>query len=929
MRSFMTLSAALTVMVTVSTISVDHSGCTITKGSSMCSAIQYLTTEPSAAVAEKRIQAYFYKIPSALSLQTPCITALQEALCLLEFPKCAGQTHEVLPVCWSVRDHVAQLCYEPFNHSHSPSEATSSQHVDGDENVTLEQIRDGLFTPSFNHRWAASAAVQEPDCVSFQDHGLGSSPLENIQMVSDVTETSYIEFKANQHEEERWLKEQSATDLDTDQAGLFEYNAEYPDEEDKREFLQTKNLDKRSRVRHHHHKSNSNKKSHKRHGNNNNVKRADGPQVAQGTEGKIDIAIRADKSDQAVYAASKESGDESVLVQTSLHHAETKKDASAQGHQRILAQSGTGNSDAAKAADSLGKASSGHPVDATKEEKEDEAAHPKKGTVLLAAVPILLIMGAIAGFTVYRRYYENSFNQGGRNDTHDPIPGSPIHFDRTFLNTIHSPPPTATYLHDPENNSSRHQSPSSVASAGNMKRPPPSAGSHGKTRFQELSRSYDFGAGFRSMKNALSRSSNNSRDGALDKSASASASHGSLNGKNIAFGAGGHSIAKIGSHPGLNALDRQQLQQQYGSNMANSSGSGSSRFPDVNTVNVLQEHSIVWGQYSADDNGVYHDAASTLATNLARKSASSNSLSGGKYSHHHQQSSGHQPGTPTDSIGDCLSPESPSMSREELMRRREMFAPAYTFGSEGSAATDSHSGTDLLFDGRDHFFDISNEKALDATLHDEEMDMYLSMEKEESPYDVDDYNSMNPAPYEPKVVYRHSQDPSLIQKSAPFSEKVEDGRGDMAGVRPSISIDRSAVVNQEFDEKKALQAADEKEEDAAIAVQETGAEETHVLGNASPEWKPTPMTAQQVQAIDRLSANAALRATAAALGSQSRGVAPLQASSGSLEFDPAEWEEDPRSTSKASLANSTGGGNGGGGGKGGKKKNKAKKGRKH
>jgi len=239
------------------------------------------------------------------------------------------------------------------------------------------------------------------------------------------------------------------------------------------------------------------------------------------------------------------------------------------------------------------------------------------------------------------------------------------------------------------------------------------------------------------------------------------------------------------------------------------------------------------------------------------------------------------------------------MSREELMRRREMFAPAYTFGSEGSAATDSHSGTDLLFDARDHFLDMSNEKALETQLRDEEMDMYLSMEKEESPYVVDDYNSMNPAPYEPKILYRHVLDPN-IQKSAPMSEKEV--------VHPSISIDRSAV-EETLDEKAAMKALEEEEEE------EEEEEGTHVLGNASPEWSQT-IGNEQEQAVDRLSANAAIGATAVALGSS------MQASR-SVEFDPAEWEEDPRSTSMASLVAS------GGGSKGGKKKNKSKKGRKH
>ncbi|KAG0029928.1 hypothetical protein BGZ81_003269 [Podila clonocystis] len=860
-------------------------------GSTHCPLIQYLTKVPSTSVAEKRIQEYFNKMPS-LSLQTPCLTALQDALCLLEFPKCADETQTTLPVCWSVRDRVAQLCYEPFNHEHPPSGPTSDQHVDGDEGITLEQIRDSLFPPSFDTRWASSASIQEPDCVSFADHGIGASPLENIHIVNDLGDETNDELKADRLEEERWLKEQSATDLDADQSGLFEYNDDDVEYYAEMESIKVKRMDRRSRVRHHHHKSEEKKHKAKRSGMSEEAKTK--------TEESVHIAIRANEPGQAVYTVPKDTDSEHLLAQQSLNHAETEKSSGLDDHQHVLAQSGTNNASPSDASDALGKANAGHPVNAAKEAGEsDEASHPKKGTVLLAAVPILLLMGAIAGFTVYRRYYENSFNQGGRNDTHDAIPGddyhrrgSPIHFDRTFLNTIHSPPPTATYLHDPENNS-RHQSPSSIAAAGNMKRPPPSAGSHGKTRFQELSRSYDFGAGLRSIKNALSRSNNNSRESALDKATSGSGSNNSLSGKNQAFGAGGHSLAKIGSHPGLNALERQQLQQQYGASGGSSgSGSGSgSRFPDIHNM-VSQEHSIVWGQYSADDDGVYHDASATLASNLARKSASSNSLSGGKYSHHHQQSSGHQPDTPTDSIGDCLSPESPSMSREELMRRREMYAPAYTFGSEGSAATDSHSGTDLLFDVRDHFFDIGNEKALDTQIHDEEMDMYLSMEKEESPYVVDDYNSMNPAPYEPKVLYRHVPDSNLIQKSAPMSEKEL--------VRPSISINRA--VEESFDEKAAMKADEEEE-----------GERTHVLGNASPEWSQT-IGAEQEQAVDRLSANAAIGATAVALGSS------MQAS-GSTEFDPADWEEDLRSTSTASLATS-------GGSKGGKKKNKSKKGRK-
>jgi len=474
--------------------------------------------------------------------------------------------------------------------------------------------------------------------------------------------------------------------------------------------------------------------------------------------------------------------------------------------------------------------------------------------------------------------------------------GSPIHFDRTFLNTIHSPPPTATYLHDPENNSSRHHSPSSITSATNMKRPPPSAGSLGKTRFQELNRSYDFGAGFRSIKNALTRSTNTSRESALDQ-ASNSASSGSINngkGVNYAFGAGGHSLAKIGSHPGLNALERQQLQQQYGAG-PRSAGSSGSRFPDMNTLTIPTEQTIVWGQYSANDDDEHQDAATAAASNLARKSASTNSLSllsGGKYSHHHQQSSGHQPDTPTDSIGDCLSPESPSVTREEMMRRRSLFAEGYAFGSEASVGDDANSGSDLLFDARDNFHDLGNEKAHDVSLRDEEMDMYLNMEKEESPYTVDDYNTMNPSPYEPKVVYRHTAAQGTIQKTARLDE---------------------------FDEKKAMMEAEQIEPEG---------EETHVLGSASPEWSGSSKEqSDEAQAEIAPSESFGVVQTALATISGPGGLEIARPNTAEV-VDPNEWEEEPRSEAAAG-AQSSGTLNQGQGGKKKGSKSKTKKGRKH
>lgn len=334
----------------------------------------------------------------------------------------------ILPISFFIltrvicRDRVAQLCYEPFNHEHPPSGPTSDQHVEGDEGVTLEQIRDSLFTPSFDTRWAASASVQEPDCVSFSDRGIGASPLENIQIVNDLGDQPFDEFKADRLEEEQWLKEQSAADLNADQSGLFEYDDDDVEYYAAIESMNDKLLDRRSRIRqHHHHKSSEGKKHKEKRSYDTSAAKANAKE-------RVHIMIRADESDQAVYTVPMDSGSKKVLAQQSLSHAETNKNSALDDHQHVLAQSGTYNASPSDASDALGKANAGHPVDTIKEAGEsDEASHPKKGTVLLAAVPILLLMGAIAGFTVYRRYYENSFNQGGRNDTHDAIPGEDYH----------------------------------------------------------------------------------------------------------------------------------------------------------------------------------------------------------------------------------------------------------------------------------------------------------------------------------------------------------------------------------------------------------------------------------------------------------------------------------------------------------------------
>ncbi|KAF9290883.1 hypothetical protein BGZ68_005799 [Mortierella alpina] len=846
---------------------------------------------------------YLEGMPVAQSaLSGVCLAALQDALCLLEFAKCESQPQQAVPVCWSVRDHVARTCHDSFELLQSSSTSVADMQP-----LTFAHIQNSLFSHAYDDRWAASALEQEPLCVSFRSQGPDSASIENLNPVDDLLENNKLDQAQDLAEEERWLRVQSAADPNADQGGLFAFSTEDDpllDEEEAKlqtevvkATIQARSLSRRDRGKqqHHHHKQ-QHVHHHEKRSDDSPVDKSSSASQARAAE----VHIRADNTpEQAVYTVN---NDEASTRDTAGNTKATDD------QQRVLAETGSQSTEAR-----AGQPGDKDAAAAPAAEGQEEAAHPRKGTILLAAIPILLVMGAIAGFTAYRRYYENSFNQGGRNDTRDDASGdeyhrrdvpnrksSPIHFDRTFMNMMHSPPPTATYLHDPEN-SSRHQSPS----ASNMKRPPPSAGSHGKTRFQELSRSYDFGA-FRTIRNALTRSNNNSRDSALDQ-ASGSGSNSSLQGKTVpqAFGAGGHSIAKIGSHPGLTVLERQQLQQQYGaggmSGVSSASGSAS-KFSDVKILDVTQEHAIIWGQYSANDDTIYHqDAASAVASNLARRSGSSTSLSGSKYSHHHQQSSGHHRDMDSDSIGDCLSPESPTMTREELMRRRELFSEGYSFGSEESGSDDVNSGTDLLFDARDHLFDLSVEK--EAVLRDEEMDMILSMEKEESPYVFDDYNTMNPNPYEPKVLTRHIVEHTLIQKS-------------------------TAVDDAAMDEKKALEAED-KAAAAAVAEETVAAdhEVTHVLGSDSPEWNSSSGHLARDGLVEQVMAKDAFGQVRSALGKLQRGIdnAGLVVTD---VVDPHEWEEEPRS-STAAARTVQGAGQGTGQGKKKGNKSKAKKGRKH
>lgn len=328
------------------------------------------------------------------------------------------------------RDYVAKECYEPFNRSHS--DPSSNYDQNNDEDITLAQIRDSLFPSSVNSRWAASADVQEPDCVSFQNRGLGGFPVDNVRIVDDLPEDE------DAVDDYHRLSEQ---DVDSDEIvdGLFEYSEVGPTVVEV--TLKARHLSRRERTKRHHHHQQKNLQKEKRDFNPVSPSEKDPATAVKIVAEQIApmVAIRADDgAGQSTYMLNH--GDAApgadVLLHKSLSHSETTKaddstpQAAGEGHQKVLVQGGTGAVSPEVASESLGKANAGHPVDANSTASataEDGESHPKKGTVLLAAVPILLLMGAIAGFTVYRRYYENKFNQVGRNDTLDDLPGDGYH----------------------------------------------------------------------------------------------------------------------------------------------------------------------------------------------------------------------------------------------------------------------------------------------------------------------------------------------------------------------------------------------------------------------------------------------------------------------------------------------------------------------
>ncbi|KAG0262616.1 hypothetical protein DFQ27_002237 [Actinomortierella ambigua] len=769
MRHNRLFALATAVMLISAHPSSASSECRILSDSSSCASIQYLTSVDSVEAAEARIQSVFDKLPGSMDiLQAPCLAALQEALCLLEFPK----------------DYVARTCYESFTHPRLAADQLKVENgIGGDDTptITLDQIRVSLFGHQYDKRWAPAASVQEPECVSFSDHGLGTSHVEKMGHVLDDVQTSakseskkvlgrpskdakayVLEAHRDQQnaflavaptpdeaqqenqmnkipvvadvDEHDWLEDDSV-DMESGEGSykralnadkIAEVAGEVAQEmlEDQQHKVEPKMLNRRERAiaRHHHHHQTSSK-------NNNNIQLVaqDEPRhhehvATQKAPRHHDHLVARKKPQYHDHHNHEKRQDPSNVgtpagQDTLMHdqpalieHATEEKppvgsvvqevaSAPASENQRVLAQAGSSDvkGDPSKEEASL---NSGGDTQATAEGAPPQG--PKKNTLLLAVVPVVLLIAAIAGFTAYRRHYENPFNQGGRNDTRDGIPtdddyhrrdvplrkGSPIHFDRTFINAMHSPPPAATYLHDPDfhqsnNNSnghhhshhhhpyrshsnSRNHSPTSpAATAAAMTRPPPSAGSLGKSRFQELNRSHDFGAGFRAIRQAFSRSRNASKEAGINHgpgahssaslheaggaSSAATAAHeslypGTVPGSNYALGvhrgaSGGGSSHTSGSTNATSsvALGKQRAMgssprshrsdRLYGSTVDISSSS----HHDIQSMagpSTTQEHAIIWGQYSAtDDDPSFDPTAQSLAAHLAKRSVSSNSLS--------------------------------------------------------------------------------------------------------------------------------------------------------------------------------------------------------------------------------------------------------------------------------------------------------------
>ncbi|KAG0230040.1 hypothetical protein BGW41_002628 [Actinomortierella wolfii] len=926
-----------------------------------------------------------------------------------------------------MKDHVVKACYESFTRR-QPTAAhlvDNVVHVEGDETemMTLDQIRVSLFGHIYDSRWASSESVQEPYCVSFSDHGLGTSRIEKIgHMLDDLQQSNSVESAAvqvqwdetadalagdqqqatfaatpsevvnevktkpeevensddDEDDDDDWLEDDAVdktrgkghtTTLDADR--IAEVAGEVAQEmfEDQQHKTNPKMMNRRERTmaRHHHHHRSTSK---------NNKIRVMAQEETHTHHEKRQVASKVDAplKQEALMHQQLSHAEHTVADGTPVEPVlQDVKSAPASGGQRVLMQVGSSDAKGEPSAGSDGTSNAGQEAD-----KEALPEAPTKSTLLIAVVPIALLIAAIAGFTAYRRHYENPFNQGGRNDTRDGFPsdedyhrrdvplrkGSPIHFDRTFINAMHSPPPAATYLHDPESNhhyhhhhayrshsNSRHHSPTTTAATA-MARPPPSAGSLGKSRFQELNRSYDFSAGLRSIRQAFSRSQNASKEaginygqgthssGSLHEGGGGSSSDAIYPGMrpapNYALGVHRSSGSTGGSGASAVALGKQRAIGGDSPRSINNSGgfygatatAGSSSHHNIQSMagpSTTQEHAIIWGQYTATDDDPNLDSASqSLAAHLSKRSVSSNSLTlltssglfgGSKYTHHQPCTSattahspyvpshasmgtgagtGNCPHSPTDSIGNCLSPsDSPSISREEHMRRQSLLASQYAFDSDEA---DSYSSRDMLFDAREHmdydektgtlrqhqqqrasgdqqqkeplqkstsFFDrlrakkskdqtVSNmDNIATTTADDDEMDMYLRMEKEISPEEEAVFDVLKDDGFNPR-------DASLIiQKSASLSRNEIDEKSEIRALTAEEEKKENSDKNMtadygEWNEKVGLepetcQSFEEKKDKHLHQEESTGsitveveeaaaAEETHVLGSASPEW---------------------------------------------------------------------------------------------
>src|SRR5690606_26224929 len=72
----------------------------------------------------------------------------------------------------SRRDYVLRACDDSATYQESPSEPEPRRNGQDRETIAFAHIQNRLFSSTYDARWASSSSIQEPNCVTFEDHGL-------------------------------------------------------------------------------------------------------------------------------------------------------------------------------------------------------------------------------------------------------------------------------------------------------------------------------------------------------------------------------------------------------------------------------------------------------------------------------------------------------------------------------------------------------------------------------------------------------------------------------------------------------------------------------------------------------------------------------------------------------------------------------------